>query len=209
MKYYQKLQVKELPEIQKEVLDFIDNNIEITDSEIDMAKNSSHGSFCRALPKIEDFPTLNNWLMPRLKMPLQYVNILFIPPETKFQIHLDGDNDISQKVVINVPIKNYEHATTHWFDHEDIKKDDVFKVFCKNDKPPLYGYNISFVNDDVSINPIASVTADTVTLMRGDTYHGVTNNSTEMRIVLIIRAGLDEGLTNFEFEELLEFKDLI
>ena len=209
MKYYQKLQVKELPEIQKEILDFIDNNIEITDSEIHHARTTSHGSFSRPLPNIEDFPVLKNWLMPRLKMPLQYINILGIPPETKFGIHLDGDKDISQKVVINVPIKNYEHATTHWFDHEDIKEDDVFKVFCKNSKPPLYGYSISFVKDNVSINPIASVKADTVTLMRGDTYHGVTNDSKETRIVLIIRAGLDEGFTNFEFEELLEFKDLI
>jgi len=209
MRYYQKLQVKELSEIQKEVLNFIDKNIEITNSEIHEAQTTSHGSFCRPLPNIEDFPVLKNWLMPRLKMPLQYINILFIPPETKFQIHLDGDDDISQKVVINVPIRNYEHATTHWFDHEDIKKDDVFKVFCENSKPPLYGYNISFVKDNVSLNPIASVTADNITLMRGDTYHGVTNNSTEIRIVLIIRAGLDEGITNFEFEDLLDFEDLI
>jgi hypothetical protein len=209
MRYYQKLQVEELPEIQKEVLDYIDKNIEITSSEIQQALTTSHGSFCRPILNIEDFPVLKNWLMPRLKMPLQYINILFIPPETKFQIHLDGDDDISQKIVINVPIKNYEHATTHWFDRADIKDDNVFKIIQKNNKPPLYGYTISMVKDDSLLNPIASVTADNVTLMRGDTYHGVTNNSKEIRTVLIIRAGLDEGITNFEFEDLLDFEDLI
>jgi hypothetical protein len=209
MNLYQKLNVPELMLIQEEILKYIDKNVNITEKEMEDAKNFAYGSFCRSVPTIDEFPTLKNWLMPRLKMPLQYLNLMFIPPETKFQIHQDGAGDITQKVIINVPIKNYNEATTHWFNHDDVTEDDTFTIYCANNKPPLFGYHISFVKNDVELTPIASVTADNITLMRGDVYHGVTNNSDKIRIVLIIRAGPDEGKINFDFDDLLDFQDLL
>jgi hypothetical protein len=202
MKMYQKLNVPELPLIQKELLEYINRYPD------DVFDESATSEYCHSVG-IKDFPILSGFLLPRLKLPLQYINILIVPPVSNFNIHLDGNNELHQKVVITIPIKNYEESVTHWYDHKDIKEEYIWSKFCANDKPPYNGYTINFIKEEIVLQPIASTTVDKVTLMRADWYHGVENSMNENRIVIVIRCGDTMMDKNVSFEDLMEFRDLI
>ena len=196
---YQKLNVAELGQIQKEVLEYIENNIKI--------EVGAKSEYCRTI-KIEDFPTLHNFLSPRLKLPLQYTNILFVPPESEFTPHLDGSGDLIQNVVITVPIKHYENTVTSWYDFKDVAEDDTYLKHCGNNMPPFFEYDISFFNDGVTKEPMEKTTVDKISLLRADWYHGVENLTDETRIVLVLRCG-ETSDKSLQFTDYMEFQDLI
>lgn len=205
---YQKLNVSILPQIQNEVLDFFELHPELLQSD------ATHEYFVQM--DFDKFPILKNFIVPRVLTEIVETSTCFLPGNTNLKLHIDGLRTNNENVPTNrlranqwvmvIPIANTENTINYWYKNEDVRDEDERIVNRVRPEPP-YNFYISFVKDDVKIDPIGSTTLTDITLIKSDIYHNVENKSDKTRLVFIIRFR-EDGIYETP-AHVFNYKDLI
>ena len=205
---YQKLNVPNLRDIQKEVSEYIvKNSIERPDEKDEYFVQMDYSKF----------PNLHNFVFSRAQCEVYETSSCFIPGNTGLKIHIDGlkkdngkvpsDRMIANQWVMIIPISNTLDSSNYWFKNEDVADD---KEIIVNRIRPVFPYDfyVSFADPSLKLEPIGSTVIDKVTFIKSDIYHTCVNNSPNTRTVLTVR--LKEEKKIYETpEELFKFDDLI
>jgi hypothetical protein len=205
---YQKLNISELSEIQTETLDFFERNLDLEH------KNSTEDYFVHV--PLNEFPTLKKFLEPRAKIEINETSVYFIPPKSKSKIHIDGlrkDNGkipegmmMAHQYVLVIPIANYQDTINNWYDNNDVSDNGEFIVNHIREQFP-YNFFVSFVKEEIKLNPIGSTTIDNATFIKSNIYHEVINQGPKSRMVFVIRFRELEYYDNLDY--VFEYRDLI
>jgi predicted RNase H-like HicB family nuclease len=184
---FQKLNIPELNEIQKETLAYFEENPELENYEAD----EDYFVHIPLLPKIKQF------LEARAKLEINETSVYFIPARSKTKIHIDGlkkDNGkvpegaiISHQYVLIVPIENCTESVNYWYSNSDVADDQENIHNHIRDQYP-YSFFVSFVKDGIEPAPIGSTVMDLPAFIKSNIYHRVDNtNNPNVRKVLVIR----------------------
>jgi hypothetical protein len=207
MELFHKLKVSILPQIQTEVLDFFNKNPELIREDVE-------GEYFVQM-NFDNFPLLKSFIVPRTRTEIVETSTCFLSSKHSLRRHIDGlkkDNGkvpegclIANQWVLIIPIANTEQSISYWYDSTEVKDEDEQIV---NRVRPEYPYNfyVSFVKDDIKLEPIGSTIIDAMTFIKSDTYHTVENHGPNTRLFFIIRFREDdvwETPSNiFQYEDL-------
>jgi hypothetical protein len=207
MKFYQKLNVSILSEIQKEVLDFFEKNPDLIDV------NATREYFVQM--NFDNFPLLKSFIIPRTITTVVETSVCFLPGNNKLRIHIDGlkkDNGrvpngvaIANQFVLIIPISNTLESINYWYDNNMVEDKDEYIVNRVRPEPP-YDFYVSFANDNLDLKPVENTIIDKMTFIRSNIYHNVENKSNDTRIVFIIR--FHEKSNFLELDSIFSFRDL-
>jgi len=185
-KYYQKFNIANLPDIQKEVLDFFEENGHLIRGDTEYFVH---------VP-LDAFSILKQFLESRAKIEINETSVYFIAPHCKSKIHIDGlkkDNGkvpegmmIAHQWVLILPVRSYENSVSNWYSNDAVSDEDERIHNHVRDQFP-YNFYVSFVKDHIAVNPIETTTLDSPTFIKSNIYHDVHNNGPETRKVFIIR----------------------
>jgi hypothetical protein len=187
-KCYQKFNIPNFTDIQKEALDFFEVNTHLfrTDEE-----------YFVHVP-LGEFPLLKQFLESRAKIEINETSVYFITPGYKSKIHIDGlkkDNGkvpegmmIAHQWVLILPLSGYENSVSSWYSNDDVSDEDERIYNHVRDQFP-YNFYVSFVKDDVApnVNPIETTNLAGPCFIKSNIYHDVHNNGPKTRMVFIIR----------------------
>ena len=205
--FFLKLNVPNLLEMQKEVLDYLKKHPDLIIK--DGGEQHVHIS-------LSDFPIINSFLSPRAKNKINETSIGVVPPMHSTTIHMDGlredpdhfyRNQIEQTVrnhpdrsyddidwekipyanqyVLIIPVSNYENSMNYWYEVTNTKDKEIVHNYERKQFP--YKFWLNFYTDPSTAIPIEQVLIDKPTFIKSDVYHNVKNNGTANRLALIIR----------------------
>jgi hypothetical protein len=206
-KYYQKFNIPNFPNMQKEVLDFFKTNGHLLREDTEYFV---HVPF-------DEFSRLKQFIESRAKIEINETSVYFIAPGTKSKIHIDGlkkDNGkvpegmmIAHQWVLILPVSGYENSISNWYSNDDVADEDERIHNHVRDQFP-YNFYVSFVKDDVEVSPIETTTLDCPTFIKSNIYHDVHNNGSDTRMVFIIRfrelASYESADRVFNYQDLLK-----
>jgi len=207
MQLFHKLKVPILPQIQTEVLEFFNKNSNLIRTDVE-------GEYFVQM-NFDNFPLLKSFIVPRTRTEIVETSTCFLSGHHSLRRHIDGlkkDNGkvpegylIANQWVLIIPIANTEQSISYWYDSTEVKDEDEEIV---NRVRPEYPYNfyVSFVKDDVKLEPIESTVINAMTFIKSDTYHTVVNNSPDTRLVFIIR--FKEDVTCDTPSNIFKYEDL-
>jgi hypothetical protein len=207
--FFLKLNVPNLPEMQKEVLDYLKKH-----PEHDLSGTLDSETWTR-LPN-ERFPIIYSFVSDRSKNKIYEIAIRTVPPNFSTDIHVDGvredpdhfyTNQIKKSVldqqdrsfddinwekyppnsqyVLIIPISNYENTINYWYDASDKVGKEITHYYEREEFP--YKFWINFYTEAEASIPIEKVLIDKPTFIKSDIYHNVKNYGTATRIVLTVR----------------------
>lgn len=204
---FQKLNIPELSSIQEETLTYFAEHPDLEDL------NSSEDYFVHIplLPKITKF------LSPRAKIEINETSVYFIPANSRTKIHIDGlkkDNGkvpegaiISHQYVLIIPIENCNESVNYWYSNNDVA-DDQEEIYNHVREQYPYNFYVSFVKDNLELNPIGSTVMDLPAFIKSNIYHRVDNSKNpNTRKVLVIRFKELDYYDNLD--SVFEYRDLI
>jgi hypothetical protein len=185
-KCYQKFNIPNFTDIQKEVLDFFERNSQLLRDDTEYFVH---------VP-LDGFPLLKQFIGNRAKIEINETSVYFIAPGVKSKIHIDGlkkDNGkvpegmmIAHQWVLILPVSGYENSVSNWYSNDAVADEDERIHNHVRDQFP-YNFYVSFVKDHIAVNPIETTTLDRPTFIKSNIYHDVHNNGPETRKVFIIR----------------------
>jgi hypothetical protein len=186
-RYYQKFNIPNFSDIQKEVLDFFEENSHLIRK--DEEEYWAH-------VELSEFPLLKQFLESRAKIEIIETSVNFIAPHYKSKTHIDGlkkDNGkvpegmmIAHQWVLILPIRNYEDSVSNWYSNDDVSDEDERIYNHVRDQYP-YNFYVSFVKDHMKLTPIETTTLNSPTFIKSNIYHDVNNNGPAPRMVFLIR----------------------
>lgn len=203
--FYQKFNIPNLSDIQKEVLDYFKKHNHLIQED---AEDEYFVQF-----NIKDLPILNNFLKTRALSEIVETSTCFLPGYKNLRIHIDGlkkdngkvpkDRMIANRNVLIIPINHTENSINYWYRNEDVSDEDEEIV---NRIRPVAPYNffVSFCTKE--LNPIASTVIDKPTFIKSDIYHNTHNNGPETRLVFIVRFHEEE---HFTLDDIFQYTDLL
>ncbi len=205
---YQKINVPQLEQIQREVLEYIDkNSILRPDAEEEYFVQMDYSNF----------PTLHDFVFSRCLTEVVETSSCFLPGNKSLMTHIDGlkkdngkvpeDRMIANQWVIVIPIANTQETTNYWFRNEDVSDDNEIIVNRIRPEPP-YNFWVSFANPELNLEPIGSTTIDKITFIKSDIYHTSVNYGPNTRMVFIVRLKEEKKIYDTP-EELFDYKDLL
>ena len=206
-KCYQKFNIPNFADIQKEVLDYFEENSHLIRDDKEYFVH---------IP-LDGFPLLQKFLKNRTKIEINETSVYFIDPHYKSKIPIDGlkkDNGkvpegmmIAHQWVLILPVCGYENSVSNWYSNDDVSDEDERIHNHVRDQFP-YNFYVSFVKDHVKVNPIETTTLDGPSFIKSNIYHDVHNNGAEIRMVFIIRFRELEPYESadrvFNYQDLLE-----
>ncbi len=202
---YQKFNIENLEDIQKEVLDFFKNNSHL------LIPDSKEEYFVQL--DLNDLPILKEFLTFRAISPIVETSSCFLPPGEKLKIHIDGlkkDNGnvppgqmIANRNVLIIPIENTLETVNYWYRNEDVSDEDERIVNRIRPVAP-YNFYVSFCKKE--LEPIGSTTIDKAAFIRSDIYHNVHNNGDKTRLVFIARFYEEQ---HYKLDDIFKYRDLI
>ena len=205
---YQKLNVPNLKEMQEEVLAYINANSVIRpDADDEYFVQMNYSNF----PKIYDF------VFSRTRTQVVETSSCFLPGNKKLMTHIDGlkknngkvpeDSMLANQWVMIIPIANTEETISYWFRNEDVSDEDEIIVNRVRPEPP-YNFYVSFAKPELELEPIETTVIDKITFIKSNIYHTVVNNSSNTRMVFIVRFKEEKKWYDSP-EEIFDYKDLI
>jgi hypothetical protein len=172
--------------MQKEVLDFFKTNGHLLREDTEYFVHVPFDAFTQ----------LKQFIESRAKIEINETSVYFIAPGTKSKIHIDGlkkDNGkvpegmmIAHQWVLILPVSGYENSISNWYSNNDVADDDERIHNHVRDQFP-FNFYVSFVKDNVQVNPIETTTLDRPTFIKSNIYHDVHNSGLDTRMVFIIR----------------------
>jgi hypothetical protein len=206
---YQKLNVPNLCDIQKEIISFFNTHP-------DLERPDSKEDYFIHVP-LHELTAVREFLEPRAKLEINETSVYFIPPHTKTKIHIDGlkkDNGkvpegsiISHQYVLIIPIENSNDSINYWYNNNDVA-DNQERIHNHIRQQYPYNFYVSFVKDDIELDPIGSTVLDKPAFIKSNIYHRVDNtNNSKTRKVLVIRFKELDYYTNLDY--VFEYSDLI
>lgn len=207
MKYYLKLNIDCLIEIQNEILDYFVRN---PDKYVPIDADSEHV----VRPSLNEFPILSNFILPRVKTKITDFAISFLPGNSKMPIHIDGskkpmtDSTMphTTQYVLIIPISDCNDTINYWYDNEDVT--DEMETITLVDIPiPPYQFHRSSI--DFGKEPEASETVciDSPVVINATVFHTAINYGTKPR--LTIRFRIQEERWYEHYNEVFECMDLL
>jgi hypothetical protein len=207
--FFLKLNIPNLPEMQKEVLDYLKKH-----PEHDLSGTLDSETWTR-LPN-DRFPITHSFVSARSKNRIYETAIRTVPPNFSTDIHVDGvkedpnhlyTNQIKKAVseqpdrsfddidwetyppnsqyVLIIPISNYENSINYWYNASDKAGKEITHYYEREEFP--YKFWINFYTEADTSVPIEEVLIDKPTFIKSDIYHNVKNYGTATRIVLTMR----------------------
>ena len=205
---YQKLNVPNLKDIQQEVLTYImANNVVRPDADDEYFVQMDYSKF----------PKLHEFVFSRTLTNVVETSSCFLTGNKKIMTHIDGlkknngkvpkDYMLANQWVMIIPIANTEKTISYWFKNEDVADEDEIIVNRVRPEPP-YDFYVSFAKPELTLEPIDNTVIDKVTFIKSNIYHTVVNNSSDTRMVFIVRFKEEKKLYDSP-EEIFNYKDLI
>lgn len=207
--FFLKLNIPNLPVMQKEVLDYLKNH-----SEYEFLEDVTQERFAQV--SLSNFPTICSFFSPRAKNIIYETALRTVPPNFSSTIHSDGviedpdhfyRNQLEKTVlehpdkswhslnwekipsanqfVLVIPISNYENSMNYWYDASDKVGKEVTHYYERNEFP--YKFWLNFYTEADNSIPIEEVLIDRPTFIKADMYHNVKNYGTATRLVLTMR----------------------
>lgn len=205
MQLYQKLNVKNLKEIQQEVLDYFKNNQQLVEPD------PKHEYFVQI--DISNLPILREFLTSRNISEIVETSTCFLPGKMNLKIHIDGLKKNNGKVpagkmianrnVLIIPIEHTEDSISYWYKNEDVA-DDEERIVNRIRPVAPYDFYVSFAMKD--LKSIGSTIIDTPAFIKSDIYHSVHNYGSKTRLVFIVRFHEEEHYT---LDDIFRCRDLI
>jgi len=206
--FFLKLNVPNLPEMQKEILDYLKKYPELIPTEVTT-------EYFVHIP-LDRFPKVYSVFAPRAKNKIDEVSIGIVPPEYSTTIHVDGlredpnhfyrkqiEKTVSNQpdrsyddvnwskippayqYVLIIPISNYENSMNYWYDVTNKTDKEITHCFERKQFP--YKWWLNFYTDPNTAIPIEQVLIDKPTFIKSNIYHNIKNNGKSNRLVLIVR----------------------
>lgn len=185
-KLYQKVEIDNLYQIQRELIDLVDITHGMTKTHAFSVENHIIEKFC---------PIFVSWLAPRLKSPVRLFRFYVTEPWGQLLPHIDGSKELKYPFGLNIPVANCDN-TWHIFyecDEDKIKNIEVD------------GYLLGCVPvDEACLIEKTRILLNEPHFVRNDVMHSVINFTDHYRIMLTVRWILDPVLGR-EFEDVFEF----
>jgi hypothetical protein len=163
------------------------------------------------------FPKLHEFVFSRTLTSVVETSSCFLPGNKKLMTHIDGlkknngkvpkDSMLANQWVMIIPIANTEETVSYWFKNEDVADEDEIIVNRVRPEPP-YDFYVSFAKPELELEPIETTVIDKVTFIKSNIYHTVVNNSSNTRMVFIVRFKEEKKWYDSP-EEIFNYQDLI
>ena len=185
MKYYHKMEIVQLSNIQSELYAYIK----------DLVESKSKYFMGKVVPysEINCFPYLMEYLSGVSKLPINKespIKFFITGPRVKGSIHKDFDS--TSRIALNIPVIGCEGTFLRYYETQEDN------IIVSNPEPSLsQGYSY-IPKDHALLSLVRELEFIEPHLMRTDKLHQSVNNTNKFRVIATIRWEANRHLSEFE-----------
>ncbi len=142
-------------------------------------------------------PTLYSFINSKRKTLIRHCRFYLTPPNGILPPHIDGSTAERSPLSLIVPIVGFENTKMTWYDNSPDNFED-HKTF---------GYTTARTKNPMMLTKIEETVIDTLTFVRTDVVHAISNPNPTCRLILSIRFNFNKETGN-QFNEVFDLADL-
>jgi hypothetical protein len=185
MKYYHKMEIEQLSDIQRELYTYVKVLVE----------SRTRYFIGKYVPfdELYKFPTLIKYLSGISKLPIHNsapIKFFITGPGVKGTIHMD--HDTTSRIALNIPVIGCEGTFLRYY---ETSEDNI----SLSDPNPVISQGYSYIPKDKSmVTLVKELEFIEPYLVRTDKLHQSVNNTNKFRVIATVRWESNRHLTEFE-----------